>query len=171
VVRALVPAVLAEVTSQVLDRAVPWIAANALDRIDLTALVAQRVDLDGIVARVDLDAAVARVDLDAAVRRVDVDAIVSRLDLDAIVATVDLDAAVARVDIDTAVRAVDLAVVIEIARAVVDAIDLPLIIRESSGGVAADLVTDVRLQTIDADQNFARLLDRVFHRGRAEGAT
>jgi hypothetical protein len=46
----------------------------------------------------------------------------------------------------------------------VDAIDLPLIIRESSGGVAADLVTDVRLQTIDADATFARMLDRILRR-------
>lgn len=165
VVRELAPVALADLVRLVLDLAVPRAVQSALDRLDLTALIAERVDLDALVATVDLDAAVARVDLDAAVARVDVDAVASRVDLDAAVERVDLDAAVARVDVDAVVRAVDLAVVAAIAKEVIAEIDLPLIIRESSGGVAADLVTDVRLQTLDADQAVSRFLDRVFHRG------
>ena len=86
-----------ELTRQVeslLDVWMPAIVATVVERLDLTRLVEDNVDLDRIVSTVDLDAAVARVDLDAAVRRVD---------LDAIVATVDLDAAVA----PTRVRRVD----------------------------------------------------------------
>lgn len=159
------PIMLAAAAAALLDRIVPWIVDNALDRIDLNQLVSQRVDIDGLAALLDLDAAVSRVDLEAIVGRLDLNAIVATVDLDAIVATVDLDAAVARVDVDAVVRTVDMAVIVEIARRVVDEIDLPLIIRESSGGVAADLVTDVRLQTIDADQAFGRFLDRVLRRG------
>jgi len=150
------PMLLAFAVAMLLDKLVPYAVENALDRIDLNQLIASRVDIDALAALLDLDAAVARVDLDAAVARVDLDAAVAR---------VDLDAAVARVDVDRVVETVDMAVIIEIARQVVDAIDLPLIIRESSGGVAADLVTDVRLQTIEADQTFERLLDRLLRRG------
>jgi hypothetical protein len=156
VTREQAPMLLAVAVGLLFDKLVPYVAENALDRIDLNQLIASRVDIDALAALLDLDAAVARVDLDAAVARVDLDAAVAR---------VDLDAAVARVDVDRVVETVSMAVIIEIARQVVDAIDLPLIIRESSGGVAADLVTDVRLQTIDADASFARLLDRVFRRG------
>jgi hypothetical protein len=156
VTREQAPMLLGVAVAVLLDKLVPYAVENALNRIDLNQLIASRVDIDALAALLDLDAAVARVDLDAAVARVDLDAAVAR---------VDLDAAVARVDVDRVVETVNMAVIIEIARQVVDAINLPLIIRESSGGVAADLVTDVRLQTIDADASFARLLDKVFRRG------
>ena len=57
-----------------LDAWVPALVATLVERIDLTRLVEENVDLDRIVSTVDLDAAVARVDLDAAVARVDLDA-------------------------------------------------------------------------------------------------
>ena len=100
-----------------LDVWMPVIVATVVERLDLTRLVEENVDLDELVSTVDLDAAVALVDLDAAVRRVDLDAavalvdieaVIDRVDLDAVVATVDLDAAVARVDIDAVIDRVDL---------------------------------------------------------------
>ena len=51
-----------------------------LDRIDLTKLVLQHVDLDRIIAAADLDAAAARLDVDAVAARLDVNAVVARLD-------------------------------------------------------------------------------------------
>src|SRR4051794_36923227 len=40
-----------------------WVAAAALDRVDVTSLVAEHVDLDALVATVDVDAVADRLDL------------------------------------------------------------------------------------------------------------
>ncbi len=182
-----------------LDGWVPVIVAMILERIDLTRLVEENVDLDQIVSTVDLDAAVARVDLDAAVRRVDLDAavelvdveaVIERVDLDAIVATVDLDAAVARVDIasvigrvdldaivatvdlDAAVARVDLDAVIDridvigIVEEVLDVIDLPAIIRDSTGSMASETVRGARMTSVTADDAISRAVDRALFRRR-----
>jgi hypothetical protein len=158
-----------------------------IDRVDLDAVVA-RVDLDAAVARVDLDAAVARVDLDAAVRRVDLDgavarvdlqriinridvdgivadvdlqAVIDRLDIAAIVALVDPDPVVARVNFDAAIARIDL---LRIAQEVVDGIDLPGIIRDSTGSLASEAVQGVRLQGQQADDAVGQLVSRMFRR-------
>jgi predicted RNase H-like nuclease len=104
------------------------------------------VDLDGIVGRVDIDAIAKRIDLDAIVEKIDIDAIVSRLDLDAIVDRVDI---------------------VGLAEEVVNGIDLPEIIRESTGTMASEVVRDARMQSIVADVTIARLVDRLIHRRRA----
>jgi hypothetical protein len=176
-----------------LDVWMPAIVATVVQRLDLTRLVEDNVDLDRIVSTVDLDAAVARVDLDAAVRRVDLDAIVAtvdldaavrRVDLDAIVATVDLDAAVRRVDLDAivatvdldaAVRRVDLEAVISridligIVEEVLDVIDLPAIIRDSTGSMASETVRGARMTSMGADDAISRAVDRALFRRRRAG--
>lgn len=43
----------------------------------------------------------------------------------------------------------------------VDGIDLPEIIRRSTGSMASDVVRGVRLQTKEADQALSRLVDRL----------
>ncbi len=48
-----------------------------------------------------------------------------------------------------------------LARGVINDIDLPEIIRESTGSVASESVRDVRIQAIQADQAVARWFDRV----------
>jgi hypothetical protein len=182
-----------------LDVWAPAIVAMIVERIDLTRLVEENVDLDRIVSTVDLDAAVARVDLDAAVRRVDLDAAVSLVDIDAIVATVDLDAAVARVDLDAAVARVDIAGIIDrvdldavvatvdldgavarvdldaiidridvigIVEEVLDVIDLPAIIRDSTGSMASETVRGARMTSITADDAISRAVDRALFRRR-----
>ena len=200
-----------ELTRQVealLDVWAPAIVAMVVQRLDLTRLVEENVDLDGLVATVDLDAAVARVDLDAAVARVDLDAavalvdldgavarvdigaVIDRVDLDAVVATVDLDAAVARVDIgavidrvdldavvatvdlDGAVARVDLDAIIDridvigIVEEVLDVIDLPAIIRDSTGSMASETVRGARMTSITADDAIGRAVDRALFRRR-----
>jgi hypothetical protein len=69
---------------------------------------------------------------------------------------------------------VDLAQLIEdnvdldrLAMDVVNAVDLPRIIRESSGTVTSEAVRGVRTQSMEADQAIARVVDRVLHRGRS----
>lgn len=146
--------------------------------IDVDAVVA-RVDIDAIMDRVDLDAVAKRLDLDAVADRIDVGRILDRVDLDGVVARVDLDKAVERVDLDRAVARVDLdravdrvdldriierADVVGLARYVVEALDLPALIRSSTGSVTTDMVRSVRDQSVDADRAVERVVDRLLHR-------
>jgi hypothetical protein len=133
-------------------------------RVNLDAVLA-RVDLDGIVARVDMQAVLDRIPLDEVVARVDLDAEVSRLDLDAIVKRVDPDAVIARVDVEAALARLDLAA---IARQVIDSVDLPEIVRESTGTVASEAVRGVRAEGVNADEAVARFVDRLLRRPRTE---
>lgn len=140
---------------------VPQVIDAVLDQIDLTWLVAERVDLDEIVARVDLDRVVSRVDLDAVVARLDLDQVASRIDVDAIVSRVDVDEVAGRVDIAAVIERLDLA---ELTRVVLEEIDLPEIIRESTGSMASETVRGVRIQGIEADASVSRAVDRVLRR-------
>jgi hypothetical protein len=168
-----------ELASALLRFAVRGVVAAVVDAVDLTELVRRHVDLDAVAAGIDLDAAVARVDLDAIVRRVDLDAAVARVDLDAIVrridldgiaARLDLDALAARIDPDRVVARVDLDAVLArvdvlgIAREVVDGIDLPEIIRHSTGTLTSDTVRTVRREAMQADEVVAGIFDRLLRR-------
>jgi len=113
---------------------VPAVTSAVLDRLDLTALVRDRVALDALVAHVDIDAVAARLDVDAVARRIDLDAIVGRLDL------------------------------VELTNRVIDGIDLPEIIRESTGSISGGVVRQVRMQGIQADQAVTGLVSRLFRR-------
>lgn len=187
----LVDATLQFVVPRVVEALLAPVDLTALvrDHLDLDALAAEldvkavvdRVDPDAVIARVDLDAAVRRVDLDAAVTRVNVDAIADRLDLDRLVAKVDLDAVVsrldldaiaarldpdpvvARVDLESAIARIDLA---GLAREVIDAIDLPDIVRDSTGTMASDAVRAVRVEGMQADDAVSGFVDRLLHRSR-----
>jgi hypothetical protein len=134
-----------------------------VSRVDVETIVSQ-LDIDAIVSRVDLDAIVSHLDIDAIVSQVDLDAIANRIDLDAIVERIDVDAIVSRVDVDAIVRRLDL---VGLAEEIVNGIDLPEIIRESTGSMASDVVRDVRMQSIDADVAIARVIDRILRRRRA----
>jgi hypothetical protein len=146
----------------VLDVLVPATARTLLSRLDVPALVRQFVDLDTIVDRVDLD---------RAVDRVDIARILDRIDLDEIVARVNLDRAVDRVDLD---RVIDRADVIGLVRYVIREIDLPALLRSSTGSVTSEMVRSVRDQGADADRAVERVVDRFLLRRRsrrgAEGA-
>jgi len=211
--------------SKVLDALVPLVVTAALDRLDLTELVRERVDLEALVAGVDVDAVVAGVDLDAVVARVDLDAAASRLDvkavldrldltelvrervdLDAVVAGVDLDAVVAGVDLNAAAARLDVKAVLDrldltelvrervdldglvagvnieaiirridlvgLAEEVIAEVDLPEIIRESTGSVASDTIRGVRMQGISGDEALSRAVHRLrLRRGRRDTAT
>ena len=107
-----------------------------LDEVDVTALVRERVDINAIAADFDIDAILARVDIDH------------------VVARVNLDAAIARVDL------------IGLANDVIDGVDLPAIIRESTGTVTADVMTDVRTQGERADDMVTGFVDRLLGRNQ-----
>jgi hypothetical protein len=131
---------------------VPQIVDATLDQLDLTELILSRVDLERVVDAVDLERAVSRVDLEA---------IVSRIDLDAIIARIDLDAVAARLDVEAIVKRLDLAA---IARYVIDEIDLPSIVRQSTGTMANETVEGVRVQSMSADRAITGFVDRLLGR-------
>ena len=136
----------------------PATVAAVLDRLDLTDLVVRRVDLDRVVQELDVDALLNRLDLTGiVVTRVDLHRVVQGLDVDAVVARADLEAAVARLDL------------IGLAEYVVDGIDLPKIIRESSGTVASEGLRQVRLSSFEADRAVAQFVDRLLLRRGARG--
>jgi hypothetical protein len=124
-----------------LDRIVPAIADAVIERLDLTDLVIEQVDLNRIV-----NSALDSLDLTQLV--------IDRVDIDAIVAEADIDSVIDRVPI------------IPLANYVIDEIDLPQIIRDSTSGIAGDAVSTIRKQGVGADQLVARLADRVTFRRR-----
>jgi hypothetical protein len=151
--------------SRVLDAVVPWAADQALRRLRLTDVVLEHVDLDAVVAAVDVEAVLDRVDLTAVVlQRVDLDALVT-----AVLDRVDLTAVVLqRVDLDALVNAVIAHVdLIGLAEEVIDGVDLPEIIRESTGSMASDAVRGARLQGIAADEAVGRAVDRLLLRRKS----
>lgn len=162
-----------------LDAVVAAVDLDAVvDRIDLDAVVA-RVDIDRIIGRLDLDAVadridigrqIDRVDLNSVAGRIDLDglageldlnALAGRIDLDPLVAGVDVDAVVAKVDLDQVIRRLDLNA---LAREVIAAIDLPAIIRESTGALSSEMVRDFRAQSRSADDAVAGFVSRLFGR-------
>ena len=104
------------VVDPILDAVVPRVADAVLDRLDLTQIVLDHVDVDAIVAKADIEAVIDRVPI------------------------------------------------VPIADYVIDEIDLPQIIRQSTGGVATDAINSVRVQTFGADQWVSRLTDAIVRR-------
>jgi hypothetical protein len=148
---------------RVIAAVVPAVVSEVLDTLDLNAIVRERVDIDGIVATVDIGQIIERIDIDAIVKTVDLDAIAARIDIDAIVDRLDIDAIVASVDLAAIVDRLN---VVGIAEEVINEIDLPEIIRDSTGSMASQVVRDARMQTIDADEAVSKLVDRILRRRR-----
>jgi hypothetical protein len=136
-----------------------------LQAVDITALVREHVDLDAVAAGLDVDAVVARADLEAAVARVDLDAVARRLDLDGLATRLDLDRVVARVDLAAIIARIDLE---GLARQVIDAVDLPEIVRHSTGTLTSETVRSVRTEAMHADDVVTGLVDRLLRRSRVQ---
>lgn len=93
-----------------------------------------------------------------------VDQVLDQLDLTALVTErVDIDAIAARIDIEAIIDRIDL---LGLADQIIDGVDLPRIIRESTTSVTADVVTDVRTQGERADDAVSGLIDRMLGRSR-----
>lgn len=80
--------------------------------------------------------------------------------VDALVSQV-IEGVIARVDIEGIIDSLDLAT---IARQVVDDIDLPDLIRDSTGALASETVLGLRMQGIEADERVSRVVDKVLLR-------
>jgi hypothetical protein len=79
----------------------------------------------------------------------------------AVIDRVDINAVVARTDIEAVVTQVDLNA---IAHRVLDELDLPDIIRESSGSLASESVVGIRMQGIAADERVNQIVDKLLLR-------
>ena len=149
---------------------IPEITTAILDQVDLTQIVKERVDINAIVEDVDMDRIVDRLDIAAIVDRVDVNAVVQRVDMEQIVEDLPIEKVVDRVDVNEIVERVDIRGVIdrldlaEITQDVMDDIDLPSIIRESSGAMASEAVQTVRVRGMDADRLVSKIVDRMLRR-------
>ncbi|KDE99660.1 hypothetical protein Y900_012105 [Mycolicibacterium aromaticivorans JS19b1 = JCM 16368] len=107
-----------------------------------TRLEATRIGVAGLTRIVEL--VLEQIDLTALVR--------DSVDIDAIVTDVDIDAIIARIDL------------IGLADQIIDGVDLSTIIRESTGTVTAEVMTDVRSQTARADDMISGFVDRMLGR-------
>ena len=170
---------------QAVDRLVDVVVTDVVRRVDVDA-VAQRLDIAALLDRLDLtEVVLSRVDLQRVVREVLEPArrgdpgrgagagrrrrgggaarrraVLDRVDLTALVLErVDLGAVV-----DAALAKVDL---VGLAEQVIDGVDLPELIRESTGSMASDTVRGVRMHGIEADQTVSRAMDRLFRSRRA----
>lgn len=93
-----------------------------------------------------------------------VDLVLDELDLNALVRErLDIDALAADLDIEAVINRVDL---ITLADRVIEGVDLPAIIRESTSSMTAEVMTDVRTQGERADDVLAGIVDRMLGRGR-----
>jgi len=128
--------------------------------LDLNRIIAA-VDLDAVVRELDVDAIVRRVDIDGIIRQVDIDAVASRIDVEQIAERIDLDSLAGRLDMERLIARLDLA---RLSLEVIDQIDLPEIIRSSTGAVASEGVRVVRMQTFGADRAITGLVSRVLGR-------
>jgi hypothetical protein len=125
--------------------------------LDAAARRGHEVRLGGDIDRV-IDALIPAV-VERVLRQLDLTAVVKRhVDLDALVADVDADAVIERLDL------------VGLAEQVLDAIDLPGIIRESTGTMASETVREMRLRTIGADEAVARIADKILLRLRRGSA-
>jgi hypothetical protein len=112
----------------------PEMTEAFLNNLDLTKIVVQGVDLDRVVQEVDVEAVVERADLNAVASRIDIDAVIDRIDL------------------------------VGIARYLMDELELPEIIRESTGALAVESMEQLRVQGIRADRFVAHVFDRIVRR-------
>jgi hypothetical protein len=118
------------------ERGDRWVSQSADQFKSLVAAVAA-----GLVELV-LD----EMDLNALVRE--------RLDIDALAADLDIEAVINRVDL------------IALADRVIEGVDLPAIIRESTNSMTAEVMTDVRTQGERADDVVSAIVDHMLGRDR-----
>ncbi len=152
-----------------LDRWTPDLVELVLARLDVTGIVTRHVDIDVVVEAVDLDAVVDRIDLDAIVQRIDLDAAIKGVDLNSAVDGVDIDAIAGKLDLEAVIERIDVVAMVE---EVIAAIDLPSIIRDSTGSMASETVRSARMTGISADEAIRRSMERhLFRRRRPTAPT
>jgi len=129
----------------------------------LAALLAGAADFVGRAVAVGEQAASSIVNsaLDRAIPLI-VNAVLDRVDVTQVVLDrVDIDRIVARADLEQVIDRIPL---VQLADYVIDEIDLPSLIRESTGGLATDALDVLRMQSVDVDRTISRLMDAILLR-------
>ena len=125
--------------------------------IDVVGTPAKPVRAPEVVHRI----AVSPSDMERLARGFPVETIVDRVDVNRAADRIDVDRVIAHTDLVAIVDRLDLA---GIAQEVIDEIDLPRLIRESSGIMANETVQTVRVQGMNADRLVSRVVDTVLRR-------
>lgn len=138
---ALTEATARSMIGSVLDRLVPALTDAIVSRMELTDVVLRNVDIRAVVT-----AALDELDLTQIVlERVDIDQIVARADIESVIDRVPM---------------------IQIADYIIEEIDLPQIIRESTGGIAMDAFTTTRFSAVKSDEILSRIVNGLLLRRR-----
>jgi hypothetical protein len=111
-----------------------------LGQLDLTDLVIEHLDVQRVAEQIDMDRLAGRIDIDALVARLDVEAVIDRLDMASIVA------------------------------GVIEQLDLPELIRETTADATSEGVHSARLRGADADRALRRAVDRLLARDANDGS-
>ena len=111
--------------------------------------------------------AVLRRIVQVALQEVDLTTIVrDHVDLDVVAEGIDIQRIIDRVDVDSVIGRVDLVV---LADTVIEGVDLPRIIRESTDSMSNEAVRGVRTQGMQADDAVAGFVGKFFGRGHEPG--
>jgi hypothetical protein len=89
--------------------------------------------------------------------------VISMIDMNEIIAKIDIENVIAQLDIEAIVGRVDIAA---LAKQVIEDVDLPEIIRDSSDAVVSETVAGVRMRAVEADERITRIVDKVLLRKR-----
>ncbi|MFN8034580.1 MAG: hypothetical protein U0V73_01410 [Acidimicrobiia bacterium] len=122
-------------------------AEQARNRVLVSELVRRLAPelADAIVARIDLNKILAAIPLERLLEGVDLGALMQRIDIGSIIASMDIGTLLAEV---------------------LDAMDLPDVVRQSTSTVGGDAIDAVRSQAIGADALVERVTDRLLLRKR-----
>ena len=138
-------------------------ASGAFGRIQSIVERTVNATLDATVPVV-ASAIVDRIDLKPIVERA-----ISELDLtEVVLQNVDVDAIVAHADLEPIIDRLPLT---DLAQYVVDSIDLPAIIRSSTGGIAVDALSATRITSMTADAVLGRITDAILLKRRRNTAS
>jgi hypothetical protein len=135
--------------SEALRRGIRRAADALMDQLDTTDLVLEHVDIQRIAETVDINPLVDRLDMDRLTDRIDIDALVARLDIEALIGRLDVAAIVADV---------------------IDQLDIPDLIRETTAQTTSESVRNVRLRGVGADRAISKVANRLLRRADDAGA-
>ena len=123
-----------------------------LDQLDLTDLVIEHLDVQRVAEQIDMD---------ALLKRLDIDRLLDRIDMDRLTARIDIDALVARLDVEAVLDGLDMAAIVA---DVIEQLDLPALIRETTADATSEGVHSARLRGVGADRTLRRAVDRLLAR-------
>ena len=128
-----------------------------LGQLNLTDLVIEHLDVQRVAEQIDMD---------ALLERLDVDRLIDRIDMDRLAGRIDINALVARLDVEAVLDGLDIA---SIVAGVIEQLDLPELIRETTADATSEGVHSARLRGAGADRALRRAVDRLLARDANDG--